>query len=293
MEKEIPKIHFNKNQSLGIEVMNFAQLRNKLLVQSKDHDPFSPHRLKFFLVLVITKNTYSHFVDFKSYKLLKGSALFVAKNQVHHFTKELLTADGFCIVFDSLFVGKDYFLSGNLKFNKLYNYHIETPVIHQKQMGEDSLIGVAWKLYSEYIFPNSFAKSEILCALLNVLLLKAERTKELQAANNIPIQKLEIFNKFKDLLESNYTATRSSKFYAQKLFISYKLLNEIVKKLTGKTVKAFIDDFVAIEIKRYLVATSLSIKEISYETGFEEPSNMVKFFKKNTHTTPLQFRQQK
>ncbi len=293
MEKEIPKIHFNKSQSLGIEVMNFAQLRNKLLVQSKDHDPFSAHRLKFFLVLVVTKNAYSHFVDFKSYKLLKGSALFVAKNQVHHFTKELLTADGFCIVFDSLFVGKDYFLSGNLKFNKLYNYHIETPVIHQQQMGEDSLMGVAWKLYNEYIFPNNFAKSEILCALLNVLLLKAERTKELQTPSGVKAQWLEIFNKFKNSLENNYTETRSSKFYAQQLFISYKSLNEVVKTLAGKTVKTFIDDFVTMEIKRYLAATSLSIKEISYNTGFEEPSNMVKFFKKNTRITPLQFRQQK
>ncbi|WP_344714552.1 helix-turn-helix domain-containing protein [Winogradskyella damuponensis] len=95
------------------------------------------------------------------------------------------------------------------------------------------------------------------------------------------------------MLEIDYPKTRSSRDYASNLFISYKFLNDIVKTLTGKTVKAFIDDFVIIEIKRYLVTTSLSVKEISYKTGFEEPANMVRFFRKNTTFTPLKFREQK
>lgn len=94
------------------------------------------------------------------------------------------------------------------------------------------------------------------------------------------------------MLEKEYVNTRNSKIYASKLFISYKFLNDVVKKLTGKTVKAFIEGFVTTEIKRYLVSTSLSVKEISYKTGFQEPVNMVKFFKKNTKITPLKFRQQ-
>ncbi|MEM1119123.1 MAG: helix-turn-helix domain-containing protein, partial [Bacteroidota bacterium] len=69
-------------------------------------------------------------------------------------------------------------------------------------------------------------------------------------------------------------------------------LNEVVKKLTGKTVKAFIDDFVTVEIKRYLISTSLSVNEICYRTGFKEPANLVKFFKRKTATTPQRFRQQ-
>ena len=101
-----------------------------------------------------------------------------------------------------------------------------------------------------------------------------------------------MFNQFKNLLENDCVKTRNSRAYAAKLFISYKFLNEVVKKLTGKTVKTFIDDFVIMEIKRYLVSTSLSSKEISYKTGFEEPANMTKFFKKHTGLTPLKFRAQ-
>lgn len=110
--------------------------------------------------------------------------------------------------------------------------------------------------------------------LLHVLLLRAERTKEIHALSEVKTKWLEIFNTFRDLLEKEYINTRNARYYASKLLISYKFLNDIVKELTTKTAKTFIDDFVIIEIKRYLVSTSLSVKEISYQTGFEEPANI-------------------
>lgn len=291
MNKDIPKIEYKQNQSLDIEVMNFPELFKKL-DSTENHDPFQVHKIEFYLILVITENTYRHFVDFKFYDLTKGSAIFVAKNQVHHFSRDLLNADGFCIIFNSLFLSKHFFFSDSLKFNRLFNYHIEKPIIEQIDMGSDSFIGIANKLYQEYVFTNQFAKSEILRSLLHILLLQAERAKEIQSFSNAKKQWLEIFNAFKNKLELEYTKTRNSRYYSSELLVSYKLLNDIVKKLTNKTVKVFIDDFVTMEIKRYLVSTSLSVKEISYETGFDEPANMVKYFKKNTGTTPLKFRQQ-
>lgn len=291
MKKEIPEVRLEKRSNLNIQVMNFEHLFH-LLNQAKDHSPFAPHKIQFYLILIVTKNTYTHFVDFKSYELKKGSTLFVAKNQVHYFNNGLQKSNGFSIVFNHLFVDKHYFLTDNIRLNRLFNYHIESPIIHQKEMGEDSLIESISDLHKEYHYNKDFVKSEILASLLRVLLLKAERAKEFQAVKNINTHWLETFSKFKDILENEYVNTRNSKAYASKLFVSYKFLNDVVKKLTGSTVKAFIDDFVTIEIKRYLISTSLSVNEISYKTGFEDPTNMVKFFKKNTDTTPLKFRQQ-
>lgn len=291
MALEIPKIEFARDKTLDIEVMNFTRLYAKLK-DIENHNPFAVHKIEFYMILVVTKKSYSHFVDFAFHYLTEGSALFVAKNQVHHFSHELLKSEGICIVFSSSFIEKHYFLSDGLKLNRLFNYHIETPVIHQKEMGLDNLIVIANKLYNEYLFPNNFIKSEMLRSLLHILLLKAERAKEIQSISGAKTRWLELFGEFKNILEKEYVNTRNSRNYASSLFISYKFLNDIVKKLSGKTAKVFIDDFVTIEIKRYLVSTSLSVKEISYETGFDEPANMVKFFKKNTNTTPLKFRQQ-
>ncbi len=291
MTKSLTKIKFKSQREFDIEVMTLSETYKKLS-GIKDHNPFSAHKIQFYFITVVTKGSYSHYVDFKFYDLKAGSVLFIAKNQMHYFTENMKQAEGFCIVLNSEYFEKNFFLSKNANLNRLYNYHLESPVIHQEDIGEDNFVGVAKKLYSEYNFPNNFLKSDMLRALLQVLLLKAERTKEKKSISGVKTQWLDTFSAFKNMLQKEYVVTRSSRTYASKLFISYKLLNDIVKKLTGKTVKAFIDDFVTVEIKRYLVSTSLSIKEISYKVGFDEPANMIKFFKKNTHKTPLQFRSQ-
>lgn len=291
MEKEIPEINLRKHAVLNMEVKSFEELF-PLLNQSKNHNAFAPHKIKFYLILIVTENTYTHFIDFKSYKMKKGSILFVAKNQVHYYSKELEQTKGFAIVFNHLFVDQHYFLTDNFRLNRLFNYHIESPIIHQKELGEDNLIDLIANLHKECNSKNKFAKSEILAAILRLLLLKAERAKELHAVTDVSTRWLETFSKFKDLLEIEYVKTRNSKYYAANLFVSYKFLNNIVKKLTGSTVKAFIDDFVTIEIKRYLISTPLTVNEISYKTGFGDATNMVTFFKKNTNITPLKFRQQ-
>ncbi len=290
MTEEFPSIIYNsKNTNLEIEVMTFAEIYTKL-INDNSHNPFTPHKITFYLVIIVTEGHIKHFVDFKLYNLQKGSALFIAKNQVHHFTEFFQNAKGFCIALNSTFLDDYYFLPDNIKFNRLYNYHLEEPVLHQHEMGKDSFVDIAHKLNEEYHFPDTFAKHEILRAYVHVLLLKAERAKQTKTYNDAQPFWFEVFSKFKDKLEKEYKQTRSSRYYASELNISYKFLNDIVKKLTEKTIKAFIDDFVTTEIKRYLVSTSLSIKEIAYKTGFDEPTNMIKFFKKNANVSPMQFR---
>lgn len=288
MSKEIPKVDFDKSKDLSIQVMSFDELLVNLH-KSKNHDPFSVHRISFFLILLITKGKYSHNVDFKTYDLQEGDLLFIAKHQIHGFRPSIKHSEGYCIIFNNSFVKNDFVLIENLHLNRLFNYHIESPLLSGENLDEN-LVDIIHQLYVEHKSHKIAAKVEILQSLLYVLLLKAERGKQTRSTQQDNNRWLEIFSKFKDLLESEYIKNRNSHNYAERLFISYKTLNEIVKQYTGKTAKAFIDDFVAIEIKRYLVSTALSVKEISYKTGFEDPSNLIKFFKKHTGITPFKFR---
>lgn len=291
MTQSLPKIAYKKAAIYDIEVMSFDEMAAKLS-QMHSHDPFAPHKIQFYLMIIVTNQAYTHYVDFKYYTLQKGSMLFVAKNQVQHFTKDIKSAKGFCIVINSHFLEQNYFLSKSIRLNRLYNYHLEDPLILPNEVVEDEFITSVEKLYAEYQLPNPFAKEELLRAYIDIILLKAERVKQQHAIRGVKTHWLKVFNQFKSLLEENYLNTRNSRFYASEILVSYKFLNDVVKQATGKTVKAFIDDFVTMEIKRYLASTALSVKEISYKTGFEEPANMTKFFKKNTQQTPLQFRKQ-
>ena len=73
--------------------------------------------------------------------------------------------------------------------------------------------------------------------------------------------------------------------------ISTKHLSQTLKNITGKVAKDHIQDRLALEAKRLLLHTSLSVKEIAYEIGFEEPLHFSGFFKKRVGVSPSQFRQ--
>jgi len=59
----------------------------------------------------------------------------------------------------------------------------------------------------------------------------------------------------------------------------------------GKLPKEIINDRVLLEAKRLLVHTNLSIKVIGQDLGFDDPAYFVRYFKKNTEMTPLEFRE--
>ena len=96
---------------------------------------------------------------------------------------------------------------------------------------------------------------------------------------------------FRDLLETNYTNLKSVSDYAQLIFISEKRLGQATTKVLGKSPKEVINDRILLEAKRLLVHTNLSIKEIGQELGFEDPAYFVRYFKKNTKTSPVEFRE--
>lgn len=255
-----------------------------------DHDPFSPHKITFYLALIVTEGEYTHQVDFQSYKLTKGKALFIAKNQIHHFGKKLEKTSGYVVIFSHLFVDQHYQMDQTYTVQRLFNYHIESPLVEYDIRSVTSLEKSVDALYKEATSLVDQHQPSILASLLNVVLLKAERAKEITTPLASSQRWVQLFRQFTLLLEQEYVTTRSSRHYSSKMFISYKLLNDIVKSLSGKTAKAFIDQFVTDEIRRSLISTSLTIKEISYIAGFDEPSNMVKFFKKNTGQTPSSYR---
>ncbi|MDZ8120172.1 AraC family ligand binding domain-containing protein [Pontiella agarivorans] len=51
----------------------------------KNHDPSKPHRVHFNNLILITKGTCIHFVDFHEYPVQPGSIIYVNRNQVQAF----------------------------------------------------------------------------------------------------------------------------------------------------------------------------------------------------------------
>ena len=62
------------------------------------------------------------------------------------------------------------------------------------------------------------------------------------------------------------------------------------KKQQVKTAKQIIDEYLVLEAKSLLKQSTNSVAEIGYALGFEDNSNFVKYFKKQTNFTPKQYK---
>ena len=127
-------------------------------------------------------------------------------------------------------------------------------------------------------------------ALLKVFLLKLIQVKEHEFTSQDVNQKR--VYEFLMLLESNYQQVRNTDFYAGKIGISSKRLNQILKEKLHKTGMQIIHDRIILEAKRKIIHSESTIKEIAYELGFSDRPYFSRFFKKQTQQTPEGFQKQ-
>lgn len=98
------------------------------------------------------------------------------------------------------------------------------------------------------------------------------------------------FRDFMKLL-SQYSKTQHNvAFYADKLCITPKYLNEICRKKTQKTAKEVITRTVIAQIKSALIVSGSSVQRIAYDFNFCDQSSFGKFFKKSVGLAPMAFR---
>lgn len=286
---DIPNVEFsNLKLSQGIEFEALAL--NALFSRHSQmrHVLEEPHRLEFYAIMCISKGSGVHFIDFKPHAYEKGSLLFVSKGQVHAFAHHQ-DVDGILILFTEEFVAKHLTHSGVRTLYRLYNYYLYSPAIQLGGNEKGLIHAVVQAIYDEYQEMQTPSKEEILRHLLKALLLKVEQVQQGQYAPDRSVKRVALFGRFSDFLEQHYAETRGAQDYAAMLNISYKHLNETCKAVTGESAKKCIDRHIVLEAQRTLATSDVSIKQLTCQLGFDEPTNLVKFFKKHTGQSPSQF----
>ncbi|MEM6318510.1 MAG: helix-turn-helix transcriptional regulator [Bacteroidota bacterium] len=250
---------------------------------STKKNPFKPHRINFFTVLLLVEGEMTHEVDFIKYKMTGGDCLFISKGQIHKFDKSP-TYKGYGLIFTEEFIIHHVSPSAYSKINLLYNHHLNPSRF--KDFGDRDII--VHSLKRELSLEQGKIKADVIAALLTVLLLKAQLniTNKLKSDN----EQYDQFRQFQKFVAAKYMDTRAAKDYAIFLNITYKQLNKLCTAFTEKTAKEYISDYMMLEAKRQLATTNLPVKQIAFACGFKEVTNFLKFFKKNTDTTPMQFR---
>ena len=100
----------------------------------------------------------------------------------------------------------------------------------------------------------------------------------------------EYFRQFTELLGEHYKHERSVGFYARQLCITPKYLTTLIKRISGKSVSEWIDNYVILEAKTLLKYSNMSVQEIAYYLNFPNQSFFGSYFKRNAGMSPSQYK---
>jgi AraC-like DNA-binding protein len=98
------------------------------------------------------------------------------------------------------------------------------------------------------------------------------------------------FARFRRRLEAGHPRSRRVEDYAEEMGCSVRTLTRASLAVTGRTAKQVVDDRVALEARRLLACTPMSVAEVGRHLGFPEPTNFGRFFHREVGTSPGQFR---
>lgn len=246
---------------------------------------------------------------FHKIALLRGKAIYYSGNKEIHISGNTIVFTDPMIRFsfetvDENFDGKycvcsESFLRGTSKLS-LSNWpvfkdrNIYTQSLSDEQYAEllhiFDEIQIEYK--SDYLFKEELIRNRVFDVIhytqkLNKNLLEFIQTQEGSLEDRF-FKILE--NAFFNISKEMPLEDKSPAYFAQSLFTSVDQLNKAIKRVTGKTTQALIQERVIEEANVLLKHTNYSMKEIAFSLHFQETSHFQNFYKKQTNHTPVEYR---
>jgi len=283
--KSIPHYTFHKTKYGEELLIDIVKLKD---IQKYIHkDPV--HTLSYFDITFI-EDTAAFSINNKSYILNTGDVVFSRPGEVRAWADKNNIPEGYALIFEEEFLlsfFNDPLFIQNLSY---FSTGRETPVIN--------INGIKQRTY--YLLQNIMTEinnyelkdKHILRALLYeiLMLLDREYRKEYITNNEDTITTNRHIKLFTETASKDFKQHHNTKYYADRLCITPNYLNEIVKKAMGINAKLYIQNKILAEAKKMLTYTNLSISEIADNLHFESSSYFIRFFRKHTSQTPLQYR---
>jgi AraC family transcriptional activator of pobA len=252
-----------------------ADIQQKLL---------QPRRLTSYFIILVESGTITYNLDLQDITLADGQLLFAMPNQV--FIPPAKTPDlkYFKLLFDENTLA---LLPQHFPF--LVNpLNSQTIVFDNRTRGR---VRKVFEILNQILYIDEHpADTEIVLAYLNSLLteLNISYFKNKEPVNSLNAN-LSKFIEFKLVVESHLTEQPSVNTIAEKMSLTTNSLYRIVKEHSGVSPKDFFTNRLMIEAQRKLHYSSLSVKELAYELGFNDPAYFSRLFKKCTGKSISEF----
>ena len=257
---------------VGMELYRMPEFFQQL----KGVETDTMHLHGFYEIIWFQKGSGTHYVDFNQYAIAPGTIFFISPGQIHSFdTKH--DQEGYVLkICAELF---DDFVS------------LSCVTVQDKDSAAlEMLIGA---MQEELKKEDSLGHREALHALVKLFVIMVRRSyAEINpSAPNPHKVSYKAFLNFRKLIEENYCRLHTVKDYAALLNVSSKTLTLYVNECSKYSPLELINNRIILEAKRLLRYSVLSVKEIAFRLGFEDPSYFAKFFKRLVKQSPADYRE--
>lgn len=257
---------------VGMELYRMPEFFQQL----KGVETDTMHLHGFYEIIWFQKGIGTHYVDFNQYAIAPGTIIFISPGQIHSFdTKH--DQEGYVLkICAELF---DDFVS------------LSCVTVQDKDSAAlEMLIGA---MQEELKKEDSLGHREALHALVKLFVIMVRRSyAEINpSAPNPHKVSYKAFLNFRKLIEENYCRLHTVKDYASLLNVSSKTLTLYVNECSKYSPLELINNRIILEAKRLLRYSVLSVKEIAFRLGFEDPSYFAKFFKRLVKQSPADYRE--
>jgi signal transduction histidine kinase/ligand-binding sensor domain-containing protein/DNA-binding response OmpR family regulator len=177
--------------------------------------------------------------------------------------------------------------------------HIPFIIISAKTETKDKLEG--YKLGIDAYLTKPFNKHELVLIIKNILIKKQEQIDYLSnllhlqnkhsKAPNINQLDLNLIKRIQEYA-LDYSKKMSIEELAHSLSTSRTQLHRKVKSLSGMSITNYLNHIKIEKAKNLLSTTKLTISEIAYDVGFEDPAYFSRAFKKIVNISPVTYRQE-
>ena len=282
--RNIPTYDFHKTKygsELLIDVVALKDIKKYL----SDH---SLHALTYYDITLITDGEGFFRIDETNHQMKVSDVLFSQPYQLREWDTQHI-ADGYALIFEEEFLlsfFNDPNFINNISFFKKYcnnsRLELSTSVFEQ--------INFLMQQIKDEIDKYAVKNKHILRALLYQVLMTLDRAFIGQYAIAPQSDSRNYVDRFLTFVHADFQINHEVQYYAEKLYLTPNYLNELVKKVTGMPAKQIIQTKLINESKKYLLYSDLTVAEISERLSFETPSYFIRFFRKRTGCTPLQYR---
>ncbi|UHO39976.1 helix-turn-helix domain-containing protein [Chryseobacterium capnotolerans] len=253
-------------------------------------DYAKPHKNDHFFIIVIEDGTLLLHIEDKIHFLKPGKISVVFPEQVHFISDISNNLKGKIILFEEILFCSDILKNELSTYNVNLSTQLHCTVLSSEDFQQSlHTISVIKGIYQH----PSLIKKEQARFLIKIFLLGLiESVHGLHPILHKETPDKPIYVRFKKLLNEQYKQYRTVQYYADELAITAKKLNSITKKHCGETAIQAIHNRILIEIKRQLMFSDLSHKEIAFDLGFNSPSALNKFVKAKLKETPTALQQE-